>query len=227
MNEIYTFFKIPFILMSNINIGKYNHKLNNEKVFIFDIDDTLYKRSMEIKNKEKFIWDLYYTSMRNKDMPQVSENLSLLQLNNFKLYKFRKDVSKRADESKQREFFTEFVFPDVKLKKLLNNIPFKKFCFTNGGLYRSRTILDIMEITECFDGVFYAENKDFIPIGKPLENSYKFIMDFLSITNPKQIYFFDDLEINISAAKKLGWNAFLIKENDDLTHIVKMVIKNN
>lgn len=224
MNEICTFFKIPFILMSNINVGQYNYRLDNEKVFIFDIDDTLYKRDAKTKNKEKQMWELYYTSMQSKDMPPVTENLSLLQLNNLKLYKLRKDVSKRADESKPREFYSEFVFADKKLKTMLDSIPYKKFCFTNAGLYRSRVILDILKITECFNGVFYSENKDYVPIGKPLENSYKFVMDFLGISDPKNIFFFDDQEVNITVAKKMGWNAFLVKENDDLIHILKDVL---
>lgn len=211
---------LKYIILSAITLNKIQNTENQEKIFIFDIDDTLYKRNKSFQQDDTKLWTDKYNKLRDNDpsMPKLSKNLINLQLKDESLYSFRKRVSYEVEEEKDESFYTKYLGEDQVLKKILDSVPYKKWCFTNAPRKRAEIILNILGIADCFEGVFYPFYNE--SIGKPLDKSYEFVERYLNITDPTKIYFFDDLIENIEAANRRRWNGIHVKEDDDIKDIV-------
>lgn len=207
--------------MSVMSLNNLTNIEHQEKVLIFDIDDTLYKRNELFRKEDTKIWIDKYNELQSKDksMPPFDDNLISLQLENEKLYSFRKRVTYEAEESKDESFYRKYLEEDKALIESLNAIPYNKWCFTNAPRKRAETILNILGIADCFEGVFYPCYTE--SIGKPKDNSYEFVERYLKITDPTKIYFFDDLMKNIEVANIRRWNGIHVKANDDIKDLLK------
>ena len=69
---------------------------------------------------------------------------------------------------------------------------------------------------------------------KPHEDSFNFVNGSIKTDagifndNPEnhQIYFFDDLDVNLRTAKSIGWNTILIKPNGEQKNYIDHVFSN-
>jgi len=97
-------------------------------------------------------------------------------------------------------------------KTLLNSLNGSKILFSNASHNHCINWLDNLNIREEFQAIFSNSN---LHGYKPNPFMYKKIEQICGLKNYNNIYFFDDMPINLYPAKQLGWNTFLI---GSLTH---------
>ena len=105
---------------------------------------------------------------------------------------------------------------NLTLNDLLHNCKCdEKYIFTNGTDEHAKVILNNMEINNHFRNIFSRDN--FQPYLKPDIDTYLFVEEKINYQRNNQIYFFDDLLINLKMAKELQWITILI--HSKFTHV--------
>ncbi len=111
------------------------------------------------------------------------------------------------------------VSPNLKLAKDLENLNGKKFIFTNANKKHADIILDKLQMTNLFEGIFDIKMANYIP--KPEIQTYEKLIETYNI-NPNKTIMFDDIAKNLVPASKKGFTTVWIDvghENfsDDIT----------
>jgi len=105
------------------------------------------------------------------------------------------------------------VLPDSSsLSTQIENLPGRKFIFTNGSTKHAKNVCGALGITVAFDGVFDIIAADYQP--KPHRSTYERFLTHYDI-NPKSAAMFEDLAINLEAPHALGMTTVLITSNAD------------
>ena len=99
------------------------------------------------------------------------------------------------------------VSPNLKLAKNLENLNGKKFIFTNANKKHADIILNKLQITDLFEGIFDIKMANYIP--KPEIESYEKLIETYSI-NPNKTIMFDDIAKNLVPASKKGFTTVWI-----------------
>lgn len=120
----------------------------------------------------------------------------------------------------------EYVERDEELIKTLRELPFDKYCFTNGFQKRADPILKKMAIKKFFKGVFCPDEKVFrnqSRIAKPKIESYRFVEYYLKPDKNTRIVFFDDAEENIKIAEseEFQWICYLVTPETNIHSRIK------
>ena len=203
--------------------------LNSDLIFIFDIDDTLYKASEEMHNADMNAWKTAYDKYKHKNS-NTPDFSTFIELSDMYCETFRSffDV-KYSEVEKTRNFnYKTYLKKDENLYNYLKKFPYRKWCFTNATKYRAVPILHAIGLDDCFEGIIHIDDdcKQNCSIGKPSEEAFLFIEKIFNIKDKKKIYFFDDLEPNINTGIKMGWNCYLIKREDSLIDVLDKVLAN-
>ncbi|ELA41842.1 uncharacterized protein VICG_01194, partial [Vittaforma corneae ATCC 50505] len=186
---------------------------HEESIMIFDVDYCLYENaelraaeSAFINTRERELFGDSEMTFKQLKKKHGSMKIGLM-----------KDYGMTIEQIKQNDFMDtcKFLKPDDELKGLLESIPLKKYCLTNGFGEKIKSILEALGINECFEKIYCSndENIEEDWILKPKESAFKFLMNDLGIDPGKviskqfKIYYFDDLLENVMAAKELGWDA--------------------
>jgi pyrimidine 5'-nucleotidase len=220
-----TFHVIPMI---NGNAAKFKdliRPVGHERVLLFDIDDCLYdaENGMQADEKRRLMELFEQLKVDRKNCPAFHEAYASTSLYQELFYLHLNIEPKKFWEIFTVPRFHEYIHEDAELREFLKSIPIRKWCFTNGNRERALSILTLLGITECFEGVFCADNHDMDFIGKPKSGSYKMVVETLGIKNPANVYFFDDALGNIVAARELGWNAYRVEPGVRIIDLVKGV----
>ncbi|KAK1349938.1 putative suppressor of disruption of TFIIS [Hamiltosporidium tvaerminnensis] len=165
----------------------------DEKVLVFDLDDTLFPTTFYLSNTKDFL-----SSNENSDFDD-SDYVSKL------------DVKETIEELKTIKIIDHFK-KRKQLKWYLNNLPYKKICLTNASKPHAEFALKALDISECFEFVLYKGidmKKEYM---KPYKYPFK-VVEILLGCDPSNIYFYDDISANCVTADQRNWNAFLINEN--------------
>ena len=113
-------------------------------------------------------------------------------------------------------------YDDIKynnrLVKILNNLEYPKYIYTNGTSSHAVNSLKQMGILELFDGIFA---RDSLPSMKPHYNSFQYVDNFIKKYHPKQhIIFFDDMKVNLDAAKQyFNWITVWINRDHNYIYL--------
>ncbi|KAF7684320.1 hypothetical protein TCON_0471 [Astathelohania contejeani] len=218
-----------FIALGQKESVNINYSLgDSEKILIFDIDKTLYPQSIPI-----------YEAITEGKLDYITKNMDM---SRKKIIELLKDYKKKygssikgfATEHKLNvsaclSYVLEFVKEknilneDQELKTILDSIPYRKFVFTNADMGHAKYILTALGILDCFEVIFYTDYNIKDCWAKPEIRCYKYIEETLGITNPKNIYFFDDSICNILQAKNLDWQGFHVTSSNT----IKKILKNN
>jgi len=103
-------------------------------------------------------------------------------------------------------------------RKLLMELPGRRFVFTNGRHDWSEAGMDHMGIRDCFEAVFDLKLMDWI--GKPHDSAYEKMENFLRSRgampeNPKEIILLEDSLRNLEPAHRLGWTTIFVNPNEE------------
>lgn len=109
-------------------------------------------------------------------------------------------------------FDYELIKKNMKLKKLLDLLPFKKIIFTNGTYGHAIKTLDLIGIRECFDII---EARDTLGDMKPKMTCFNKFISKTKINKSKDhVIFFEDNLSNLGVAKMYNWLTFYIGSDD-------------
>ncbi|TBU07933.1 putative pyrimidine 5'-nucleotidase [Hamiltosporidium magnivora] len=201
----------PFYVCLSLNPIK--SMFYNEKVLVFDIDDTLFPTELFQAHFNKYEYGFDYTA---PDQPLKSFMIQFIQ--NTKEYnesKCKELVGNFFCKEKNSSLFSiqsHLAFLE-EFKQELQDLKAKKIFFTNATQYHAEYILKQMNLVDCFDHVVHREIAYIdSTILKPKYQAYEFVENFLG-TSPSNIYFYDNMLKNIVEANNRGWNAFLVQES--------------
>ena len=136
----------------------------------------------------------------NEKIPDINKNLYIFDLDNT-LYQYL-DEDKDKDNNKNIEKIN---------KTLLDRIVGKKIIFSNAKSHHIDLWLDILDIKDKFSSLLSCDNMNGF---KPNPLLYKRINKaIINLKTNENVFFFDDLPLNLNPAKSLGWTTILITRN--------------
>lgn len=200
---------------------------DNRKVFLFDIDNTLYRKSTGIGD----LMQDYIREYIEKTLDLTAEEAEALHQSYYKNYGLaveglvRKnhinamDYNVKVDDALPLETILK---PDVRLQEMLSKIDTKKWKLwlcTNAYRNHGVRVVKLLGIEQFFEGITYCDYTKIPMICKPMPEFFHTCMEDIGIRviegKPHiDIYFIDDSAQNVDAAEKIGWKAIHIDEPD-------------
>ena len=185
--------------------------LNNKiDTWIFDLDNTLYSADSGIfqqvhKLMGKFIVEhlnVNINEAKNIQRKYYKKHGTTLRglMDNHGI-----DPDSFLEEVHKLDY--SIVSPNLKLAKNLENLNGKKFIFTNANKKHADIILDKLQITNLFEGIFDIKMANYIP--KPEIQTYEKLIETYNI-NPNKTIMFDDIAKNLVPASKKGFTTVWI-----------------
>ncbi|KRH93027.1 Haloacid dehalogenase-like hydrolase, partial [Pseudoloma neurophilia] len=200
-------------------------QVGNDKILVFDIDNTLYpeKSQAEYKIHQKYLeWLEKQTGISKFEINKLSKEPS--HINDEFPYMVHRKLNLwpgHYNHMIQSIDYTQLIKRNEQLKEFLDTLPYRKFCLTNNSVHGATKILNVLGIDSCFEAIFAIDlDVTRSEILKPTESAYKFVTEILQVKNNKNIIFFDDKEKNVHGAIKCGWNATQIKSDDEIIVLV-------
>ena len=96
-----------------------------------------------------------------------------------------------------------------KLDAALALIPGRKIVFTNGSARHAENVLNQLDLSRHFEGVFDIKAADYVP--KPAIEAYRKMVDRFAF-DPNGAVMFEDLAHNLTAAAELGMTTVWVRE---------------
>ena len=106
----------------------------------------------------------------------------------------------------------EYIRPDSALAAVLDALPQRKVVFTNATVEHARAVLDVVGVSDHFEGIydaFFLRNE-----GKPAPGGYRRLLDALGVEG-KSCLFAEDSARNLRPAKTLGMVTVLVDPPPD------------
>jgi putative hydrolase of the HAD superfamily len=101
----------------------------------------------------------------------------------------------------------KYLRPDPELKTALQELPTRKLIFTNADAAHARRVMDVLEVTQYFDGIVDINDMD--PFCKPMPESFQRAMHRADETNPASCLLIDDMLRNTLGATAVGIRSIL------------------
>ena len=111
--------------------------------------------------------------------------------------------------------------PDPGLHAALERLQGPRLIFTNGSIGHARRVMERLELTPFFDGVFALEDADLIP--KPDPRTFQKMLTRFGV-DPATACFFEDTPKNLEPARDIGMTTVLVgpkafvAEGDHIQH---------
>jgi putative hydrolase of the HAD superfamily len=183
----------------------------------FDLDETLYPASSGVWPLIKERMNLYMHDQLGiewDDIPSLRENL-------FRAYGTTLR-GLQANFSVNSEEYLAFVHDismqdhlqaDEPLRQMLDELPQRKFIFTNADASHAKRVLAALGIEACFDGI--VDIKAIDPYCKPMKEAFRIALELTGETVPQNCILVDDLEVNTRAAREYGLFSILFGQQGD------------
>ncbi|KAG0675496.1 hypothetical protein C6P40_001559 [Pichia californica] len=204
---------------SNIKINPPPILKNDEKIFFFDIDNCLYKRSTKIHDLMQIYIHKYFKShlhLNDNEAHQLHmfyyKQYGLALEGLVRLHKVNAmDYNNLVDDALPLD---KILLPNPLLRNLL--LKLKKsgkikrlWLFTNAYKNHALRVIHLLGLGDLFDGLTYCNYNNFPLICKPMEKSFQIAFNESGSLNNSNIYFIDDSEINVKAARKFNWGKII------------------
>lgn len=188
------------------------NKLMEYSLLLFDLDDTLYSNSTGLweairERMSDFMRERLGFSedeiqqLRQEYFERYGTTLRGLQINH----------SVDADEYLAYVHdlpLGEFLTPDPGLYDMLVSLPQQKWIFTNADNDHAKRVLDILDLTDCFQGIIDVRALGFLC--KPDRKAYQRALSLVNGTAPGQSVMFDDSPRNLAPANQIGLTTVLV-----------------
>lgn len=186
------------------------------RTIFFDLDDTLYDNS-------NGLWE----AIRNRmgDYMQKLLGLSPDETNALRRHYFLTygttlrglQIHHHVDSDEYLAYvhdlpLHEYLQPDLNLRSLLTSLPQMKFIFTNADRAHAHRVLDILSISDCFDGIIDVHALGFHC--KPEPEAYQIAMELAGEEDVSKCLFLDDSPRNLATARQLGFTTILVGNHD-------------
>ena len=182
------------------------------KSLYFDLDDTLYPASSGLWAAIRERMNAYMQRLMDLPIPEiVSLRQSYLEKYGTTLRGLQAHYIVNADEYLAFVHdlpLEQFIHPDPSLRTLLLSLPQRRWIFTNSDNNHANRVLNILGITDCFDGIIDIRAIEFAC--KPDKIAYQRALAITGDDDPAQCVIFDDALRNLSPARELGFYTILV-----------------
>lgn len=215
-------------LLDKISFDEYD---NEDKLIIFDIDDTLYKENHElVKHRRKAAYTLFnkeldisfdkFYELSGVYTKEYGTNYKGFLVNN----NLSKDLVSKIDDifGDLKPFFTD----TSESVRMLEKIPVRVFCFSNCNKKQSEYMLTTLGLDKYVDTLFvpsYQTNSEIIC--KPMPEAFDIVNRIVNKKGNKKIIFFDDNIKNVNGANKAGWIGIHVEDANKISEIVNKEMK--
>ena len=105
----------------------------------------------------------------------------------------------------------DYIHPDPQLHQLLSSLSLRKWVFTNADAHHASRVLDILGVSDCFEGIIDVRAIEFIC--KPEIEAYHRALTLANEDQPSDCILLDDSVRNLVPAKDLGFTTVLVGSN--------------
>ncbi len=182
------------------------HPLTGLKVFLIDVDDTLYPADSGVWDAIKERIDLYM----HERLHIPWEEVLTLRSDLFHTYGTTLrglQITRDIDTPDFLQFVhdvpvDQLIHPNPTLAEILNRYPQRKFVFTNADRSHARRVLARLQLESCFDGIIDILDVD--PYCKPMNEAFQTALEKIGVDDPHQVVFIDDGLHNLAVAYDFG-----------------------
>ena len=176
--------------------------MKNVKTYLFDLDGTVYDKRNGLLEAMTDRITQYMVGVLA--IPQ--EDISLYRDEYFQKYGSTLSGLRAFHNVDSEEYLAyihdvplrDFISPDSALRQTLLNIPERKWIFTNADRNHAKRVLDILGISDLFEGILDVWAMEYVP--KPDPWVYKRVLEFVGNPDPSEVVFFEDTLRNLKPA---------------------------
>lgn len=200
--------------------GPLPEKLKNKKIFFFDIDNCLYKRSTRIHDMMQVKIHNYF----KQNLQLNDEQAHALHVNYYKTYGLALEGLVRNHQVDALEYNSQVddlldlksvLSYNEELRSLIIKIRESHhydvlWLITNAYKNHALRVISFLGLGDLFDGLTYCDYSHFPIICKPMKEFFFQTLDTVQVDKEdpaalEQVSFVDDSEINVKAAFDLGF----------------------
>lgn len=188
---------------------------SGERVFFFDIDNCLYRRSTKIHD----LMQIYIHRYFKQHLQLSDEEADKLHMHYYKQYGLALEGLVREHRVDALEYnkvvddalpLEKILVPNPDLRDMLLRMKASKkvdklWLFTNAYRNHGLRVIHLLGLGDVFDGLTYCDYNSFPLTCKPMEKSFSRALKQAGDIRPENAYFVDDSEINVKAAQHLQW----------------------
>jgi putative hydrolase of the HAD superfamily len=182
------------------------------KTIFFDLDDTLY-------DKDSGVWSVVRERIEGYMHERVGLSLAEIPtkrqgyLQDYGTTLRGLTIDYQIDPDDYLVYVHEvpiedMIRPNLALAEMLEQLPQRKWIFTNASLAHARRVLSALGISDHFEGIL--DIKAFGYRNKPDAGVYTYGLERAGETNALQSLFLDDISANLAPAKQLGAGTVLV-----------------
>jgi putative hydrolase of the HAD superfamily len=192
--------------------------LQHVDTWLFDLDNTLYPESAGIlRLVEAKILD-YFVELTGLDAAEAWA----LQMRYFEAHGSaapgllaNHDVDPQEFLRRAHDVPLDALAPDPELQAALQRLPGRRLVFTNGSRRHAERVLERLELSALFSGVFHAEAAELV--AKPDPQAFQRLIAAHQVT-PATTAFFEDRAVNLQPAAALGMTTVLVGSDPGAPH---------
>ncbi|ODQ66004.1 pyrimidine 5-nucleotidase [Nadsonia fulvescens var. elongata DSM 6958] len=191
--------------------------------FFFDIDNCLYSRSTLILEMMQQQIRAYFCNTLSVTEDEAEElhrtyyreyGLAIEGLvRNHKIDPL--DYNSKVDDALPLE---KVLSHDQRLRDMLLRLDRTKvkklWLFTNAYVNHGKRCVELLGISDLFDGITFCDYGSFPLVCKPKKEAYESAMKQSGATDKSKCYFVDDSGINVESAKDFGWEQVVHLKED-------------
>lgn len=184
--------------------------LQSVRSWVFDLDNTLYPTETQfLVQVERRINDYFVRTSGLEAATALSLQKTYLNDYGTSLAGLMKhyQVDPYDFLAEVHDVPLECLTPEPSLRLGLERLQGPRLIFTNGSAQHAKRVLDRLEISDLFEGVFALEDADLIP--KPDPRTFEKMLSRFGI-DPTTACFFEDTPKNLEPAKAIGMTTVLI-----------------
>ena len=186
------------------------------KSLYFDLDDTLYPSASGLWEAIRGRMNTYMQKFMDLPLPEIAAmRQSYLEMYGTTLRGLQTQYEVDADDYLAFVHdlpLEKFIHPDPDLRRLLESLPQKRWIFTNSDRNHVKRVLNILGLTDCFNGIIDIHAVDFAC--KPDRLAYQRALNFAGDEDPSGCVIFDDALRNLAPAREMGFFTVLVGKNE-------------
>jgi putative hydrolase of the HAD superfamily len=172
-----------------------------------DLDDTVYPKSSGLWQAIRHRLDVYMRErihIPSTEIPALREHLFTTYGTTMRGLQALYDIDTQEYLAFVHDVpVSSFIQPDLTTRAALLDLPQRKVIFTNADTNHARRVLDVLEISDCFDQII--DINAISPYCKPMTEAFQIALQSAGEQDPTRCVLVDDLPRNLAAARQFGF----------------------
>ena len=195
----------------------------------FDLDDTLYPADSGVWQDIRNRIDLYMHTVLGipaAEVPALRRHL----FNTYGTTLRGLEATLSIDPTDYLRFVHDvplerYLKPNLELRQILLNYPYRKFIFTNGDRPHALRVLKILGLENLFDEII--DIVALTPFCKPMPETFDIALKYAHHSLPPECILVDDAPRNLAAAHAYGFQTVLVGPLNPSTPYAKVIARIN